>query len=98
MITNFKIFEYTRLLQVGQYAKVNIDKNLFDYQHIDYSYEILNKNICEITKIENLNRIKLEYKTPSTVYKYWVSISEIIEFSNNKEELQTILDSRKFNI
>jgi len=106
MITKFKIFEDNKnginywseqwKLKIGLYILVNIDKEFLSFNEKD-SADILNNNICQITRIEDV-KYSIEIKCEIIDITWWVRLAEISEISDNKDDLQTILDSRKFNI
>ena len=92
MITQFKIFETINegKLKVGDYVVIDIDTFGSPLR-----LTILDDNICKIMEI-SLNGIDIRISCKT--FSWWITKSEIVAFSENKEELEPILSTKKYNL
>jgi len=95
MITNFKIFENEEDNEpkIGDYVIIEPIKLYYlpDRQSI---YEKMANNIYKIIDSNSdKSRWKINYKSG-----WWVSRVEIAEYSENKEELELKMQTKKYNL
>ena len=107
MITNFKIFENNKEPQVGDFVICNMGSE----QLRNNEPPQMIGEITEIEKARSVYRIKFFQKLPlwltaidaryaSTYIKdtAWFFRISIIQWSENREDLEAILDAEKYNL
>ena len=92
MIINFKIFENeNNEPKIGDYVLI---KNIREYIGARQDlYKGMEGNIYEIIGTGSTGRFKIDYKSG-----WWIGLSEIEKYSENKEELENILKEKKYNL
>jgi hypothetical protein len=93
MITKFKLFENMNEgePEVGYYVILNISTYVFMPDEFD-NIQKLKNDICKITDIKKSKKIYV-------INDCWLaSIDDIKYWSKNKEDLEPILNGKKYNI
>jgi hypothetical protein len=102
MITKFKIYENNKEPQVGNFVICNMGSE--QLRNNEPSQMI--GEIIEFEKVRSVYRIKFFQKLPqwlrvvgtSIKDSAWFFRSSIIEWSENREDLDAILDAEKYNL
>lgn len=98
MITTFKLFESIEEPEEGDYVIVKLKNSPKNFNMDD----VTNNNIGKI------QRKFISETTPKFIFYHvvynnlgidtWAESDEIVDFSNNKEDLQYILQGNKYNL
>ena len=102
MITRFKIFEMIKVssssknIRINSYVVVNMVIDPYYLDETKDRMKIMNNSICQIKDI-NRNSYNIECDKIDN-YTRWIKDLSIIAFSDNKEDLEPILASEKYNL
>lgn len=97
MITKFKIYENNAEPKIGDYANV---KGTAEIGIINDIIKKENDRTCYIIEYDNIEGLDSKYdvwKTEDDKHEYVAYLDEI-DFSNSQEELELLIQSRKYNL